>query len=114
MARTCDARKKSGEPCMVQVVGDASQCWAHDPALAEKRALARRKGGQNKATARRLRRLMPDTLVSVYAVLEAALTDVLDGELDPRQAQAAAALARAMCTILEAGEFEARLRAVEG
>jgi hypothetical protein len=74
---------------------------------------ASRKGGENKATSKRLAKIMPVRLVPVWDQLEQALADVLRGERDPRQATAAAAVARALATILQAGELEERLRALE-
>jgi hypothetical protein len=49
----------------------------------------------------------------IYDKLEQALQQVHDGELDPRQAQAMATLARALATILQMGELEARVRELE-
>src|SRR5262249_2949204 len=73
----CAALRKDGTPCTVQVLGDASYCWAHDPALAEQRAAKRRLGGQNRANAKRLAKLLPPRLLPVWEQLEAALGDVL-------------------------------------
>jgi hypothetical protein len=91
------------------VLGDSSQCWAHDPALAEKRAAKRRLGGQNRATSKRLNKLMPARLVPVYEQLETALAAVLSDTLDPRSAAAAAAVARAMVAVLNAGLVEQQI-----
>ncbi len=78
--------------------------------MREKRRAASRKGGQNKATSKRLAKLMPLRLVPVWEQLERALVDVLAGDLPPQQASAAAALARALVAVLQAGEAEQRLR----
>jgi hypothetical protein len=110
---TCEATRKDGTPCRTQVVGDGRFCFAHEPALHEKRTQARRKGGQNRATARRLQKFMPASLVPIYELLEQALTDVLAGDLDPRQANAAANLGRALVVVLEHGELEERIRRLE-
>jgi len=110
---TCSAPKRDGTPCTTPVVGDGRKCWAHDPAMAEKRAEKRRLGGQNRSTAKRLSKIMPVRLVPVWDQLEQALADVLSGDLDPRQATAAAAVARALAVILQAGEVEERIRALE-
>ena len=113
MPAACTATRKDGQPCTAQVLGDGRQCWAHDPALVEQRAQKRRLGGQNRATARRLTKLMPVRLLPVWDQLEQALADVLSGDLDPRQATAAAAVARALALILQAGELEERMRRLE-
>ncbi len=109
----CESTKRNGEPCQAQALPSSQQCWAHDPAQAEQRAEARRKGGRNRSKIVRLRGLVPPRLLPVYDRLERALAEVHDGELDPKQAQAMAALARAMTTVLTAGELEQRVRDLE-
>ncbi len=81
---------------------------------AEARTAARAKGGSNSAKVVRLRGLVPPRLLPVFDQLEGALADVLSGSLDPRQAQAAASVARALVLVVTAGEIETRLRRLEG
>ena len=109
----CKEPRKDGTPCTTPALPGSEYCFAHDPDLAAKRDAGRRKGGQGKATSRRLGKLMPARLVPIWDRLETALADTLDGSLDPRQATAAAALARALVAVLQAGEFEERLRKLE-
>ena len=113
MPTTCSATRKDGQPCTIRVVGDGCVCFAHSPELATKRREAQRRGGQNRATAKRLSRIMPVRLVPVWEQLEQALADVLAGSLDPKQATAAAAVARALVAVLQHGEVEERLRRLE-
>ena len=113
MPQTCSATRKDGGPCETQIVGDAPLCFGHDPAMRERRLAASRTGGENRSTAKRLSKLLPARLVPVFALLEEALSATLAGTLDPRQATAAAARARAMATVLSAGEVEERLRKLE-
>jgi hypothetical protein len=113
MTRTCTATRADGRPCQTPVVGDGPFCFGHDPALAAKRDAARRRGGANRSNARRLERLMPLRLKPIFGRLETALKDVLAGDLDPRAASAAANVARALVALQQAGEMEARLRALE-
>jgi hypothetical protein len=108
----CTATRRDGSPCR----GDAihgGQCFAHSDALQRARREGQRKGGRNSAKVTRLRALVPPRLLTVYDQLEAALADVLDGSLDPKQAHAAAALARALVAVLSAGELEQRVRDLE-
>ncbi len=88
-------------------------CFAHDPDRAAQRTEARQRGGRNKATARRLRGMLPERLAPIFDQLEAALPAVLAGNLDPKAATAAAHIARALVAVLTAGEMEARVRALE-
>ena len=56
---------------------------------------------------------MPSGLVGVYDRLEKALGEVHDGKIDPRQASAMAAIARAMVNVLTAGELAERVAQLE-
>ncbi len=109
----CLGIRADGSPCQTRVLVDGAYCFAHAPGRDAERAEARQRGGKGRSSAARLRGLMPPRLVGVYDVLEQALNDVIDGGLDPRQATAAAALARAMVATLQAGELEERLRKLE-
>lgn len=113
LAATCHATRADGQPCTTPVVSTGRYCFGHDPDLAAKRAEARRRGGANRANRVRLAKIMPVRLVPVWEQLEQALADVLAGDLDPRQAQAAATVARALVAILQAGELEERVRRLE-
>ena len=57
---------------------------------------------------------MPPRLIPVFDRLETALARLDAGELEPKRAQAMAAVARAMVSVLQAGELEERLRRLEG
>ncbi len=109
----CTAIRRDGAPCTARVLGDSSSCWAHDPELGEHRRQVRALGGKGRSNAARAEKLMPARLRPVCDRLEGALTDVLSGTLDPRQASAAAALARALVAVLTAGELEQRVRDLE-
>ena len=102
-AGTCSAVRRDGQPCTGPVLGEGSLCWAHDPALAARRAAKRRLGGQNRATAKRLGKLMPARLAPVFQRLERVLEETHNGTLDPKVATAMAAVARASESRLRAG-----------
>ena len=111
-AECCKALRTDGTPC--QGTARASgYCWAHDPALAEQRKAGAVRGGKNKAKIARLERMMPQDLIPVFTALKASLYKVYQGTLDPRQATAMAAVAGAMCKVLETGELVARLDELE-
>ncbi len=113
MPATCSATRRDGEPCRTPVVSGSQWCFGHHPDLAEQRTQARRRGGQNRSNAQRVAKLLPQRLTPVFQRLEQALEETHDGTLDPKVATALAALARAMATILTAGELEARVRELE-
>lgn len=85
----------------------------HDPTRAEERDDARRRGGTNSSNIARLHGLVPPRLLAIFDALETAMTEVHNGGLDPRQAQAMASLARALVAVLTAGELEQRVRDLE-
>jgi hypothetical protein len=111
--KQCSGTRRDGRPCAAPALADGPYCFAHAPERAADRQAAYRKGGLNRASIVRLRGLCPPRLVPVFEALEQALGEVHDGKLDPRQAVAMAALARAMVAVLQAGEVEQRLRELE-
>jgi hypothetical protein len=70
-------------------------------------------GGRNRATAQRLAKIMPVRLLPVWEQLEQVLADVIADRIEPKNAQAAASVARAMVAVLQHGEVEERLRKLE-
>jgi hypothetical protein len=112
--QACAGIRKDGQPCTITMLADARYCFGHAPDKQQERAEARAKGGRNKRTAVRLKAAMPVRLVPVFEQLEEALSDVLNGNLDPKVATAAAVVSRAMVAVLTAGEMEERLRRLEG
>ncbi len=111
--KRCRAARKDSQPCPVTTLLADGRCFAHSEHTVAARADARRKGGRQSAKVHRLRGLLPPRLVPAFDQLEQALTDVLAGTLDPKQATAAAAVARAMVSVLTAGELEQRVRDLE-
>jgi hypothetical protein len=109
----CAAIRRDGQPCAAPALPRSPFCFAHDPERAEQRTAARSRGGHNRANVVRLRGLAPARLLPIYDRLERALAEVHDGTLEPPRASAMAALARAMATLLTAGELEQRLRDLE-
>lgn len=110
--KRCAGTTRDGRSCRA-VAASGGWCFGHDPARAAERDAARRRGGHNSAKLVRLHRLVPPRLLPVYAALEAALSEVHSKTLDPKQATAMAAIARAMVAVLQAGEVEERVREIE-
>ncbi|HZA24936.1 MAG TPA: hypothetical protein VFA32_20460, partial [Dehalococcoidia bacterium] len=81
--------------------------------MAEQRAQARRKGGQNKARATRARKALPSRLQSIAELLERALQEVYSGDLEPRQATALASLSGALVRLYETSALEQRMASIE-
>ena len=110
---TCTAVKADGTPCRAVALPGRLMCWAHDPALKEKAAEARRQGGHNRSRIARARKAVPDAIGSVQGRLLKALEEVHAGTLEPRVAQAMASLAGAVVRLYEVGELETRLAEFE-
>lgn len=110
--QTCRATRTDGRPCTVRA-RPSGFCWGHDPALAEARQQARRKGGHGKSTAARLNRRLPPNLRGVLSTLLEALDEVHTGEIDPRVASAMGSLAGAISKLYEVAELERRLEQLE-
>jgi hypothetical protein len=111
---TCTATRLDGQRCTASILqAGSTRCFAHDENLQRQRAEARRKGGRSRAKLVQLRRLMPIALVPVFDQLAAVLAELHSGECDPKVAQAMASVARAMVAVLERGELEERMRALE-
>ncbi len=111
--KRCEAVCKSGQTCRVLALPGSDYCFSHDPEQAEARAEARQRGGHNSGKGARLRRLVPPRLLSVFDTLESVLGEVHNGTLDASRANAMAAVARAMVLVMQSGEMEERLRAIE-
>src|SRR5581483_11343713 len=108
----CRAARRDGHLCTAPALASGF-CFAHDPALAERRAEARAAGGKGKSTAQRLTKLVPASLKPVLCKLMDALDEVHDGTLEPRQASAMASLAGAITRLYETASLEERIQTLE-
>src|ERR671927_487813 len=97
----CQATCRDGAPCTTPALPGGSYCFAHSPALREKRVAARRRGGEHRATAHRLQRRIMPRLTHVVELLESALDDAYAGRPAPRNAEAVATVARALMAAIE-------------
>jgi hypothetical protein len=111
--RQCEATKRDGNRCQTRALPSSSFCFIHDDALQERRREGQRKGGQHRANAHRLRAIAPPSLGDVADLLRKALYEVHRGQLDPRVAGAMGSLARALVSVVTAGELEMRVRELE-
>jgi hypothetical protein len=109
---TCTAVRADGTPCTARA-RPSGFCWAHDPHLHEKRRIACRTGGQNKARGRRAQRLLPSQMRPVLALLIDGMDEVHRGTLKPARYFAMASGANAVCKLFELAELEERLLALE-
>jgi hypothetical protein len=116
-AARCAEIRADGEPCGGFAIAGSRYCFAHDPAQAGKRDLARRRGGQagrvvtlaDVPTSRVRVRSIDDVL----SLVEATINDVRTGQLDVRVANAVGYLANVAIKAIEQSDLAARLEALE-
>ncbi len=116
-SRACNALKEDGSPCQAQPLRDGELCLMHSPEHAKEVAEARRLGG--------LRRRKEQTVASAYdfqglgtvseirRLVEVAAVDTLSLENSLGRSRALAYLAQVSVNLLEKGELESRLEALE-
>ena len=115
--RICKAHKQNGDRCRQAPVGDSDFCFWHDPDHAEQAEQARRLGGQR----RRREKITEgaydleslDTVPGIRRLLHIAMLDALGLENSVARSRALTAGALAAARLLEVGELEERLQAVE-
>jgi hypothetical protein len=108
----CHATTRDGRPCTVPPVRGGAYCFAHRPGARQARA----RGGMNRSAARRAWRLLqgaPPELRELAETVHEALGAVRRGELDPRRAQAIAALVRVLLELHEQAALRLRLEELE-
>ncbi len=116
-ARTCKFVKDGGEPCRAAPLQDGEFCLWHSPEHAEEVAEARRLGGLRRRKEKAVSGAYDvDGLESVGQIrrlLEIAVLDTLGLENSIARSRAIAYLAQVALKVLEVGEFQERLQALE-
>ncbi len=115
--RTCKALRANGEPCRAAPLRESDFCLWHDPEQADVVAEARRLGG-----ARRRRESTVagaydidglESVPQVRRIVEIVLTDALSMENSIARGRLLLAAAQTAAKLLEVGELDERLQAVE-
>src|SRR5215216_541597 len=111
----CRGFKRSGEPCKATVEPPQTHCWWHDPANAQQRSRAARKGGKRAGRGRPMAELS-----DLKAQLADLYTSVLTDMVDPKAGAVLAQITNAQIRITEAEvkvreqiELEERLAEIE-
>ncbi len=115
MAERCLGRNRDGSPCSAAPRASGWCMW-HDPAREAERAEWRKRGGQRRSNRARAQKQLPDGLmtpVELRGLLGVVLKNVIVGRIEPGVGNAAANLARAMVSIQETQELEARIQQLE-
>ncbi|MGD0354878.1 MAG: hypothetical protein ABSB31_05480 [Dehalococcoidia bacterium] len=115
--RQCAALGPTGRPCRAAPLKDSRYCWVHSPERAKEAQEARRLGG--------LRRRRESAISSAFLfgsltsvagirrILEIAVVDTLALDNDVARNRVLGSLAQAAMGLLEKGEMEERLTALE-
>lgn len=115
--RTCSGRNEQGEPCRQAPLQGGAYCFWHDPEHAAEAKEARRLGGMRKRREGALAGAYSiDGLTSVPEIrrlLEVAGYDLLGLDNSVARARALVSVAMAATKLLDVGELEDRLAALE-
>jgi len=106
----CEATKSDGSPCQAPAIDDSGLCIGHG---SHSNGATRRNGGYASSNAARAQKLLPARMKPIFEGLEEAFHGVKAGTIDPRQGSAMASLAGAMIKVLQASEYEERIRSLE-
>ena len=115
--RTCKAKTDKGDPCRALPMRESDFCVFHDPDHADVVAQARSAGGQRRkreatlATAYDFQGLT--SIDEIRRLVEVAAFDALGLENSINRVRALGYLAQVATTLVEKGEMEERLTAVE-
>jgi len=116
-ARACSALNDNGTPCGQAPLVGAAYCFWHSPEHAEEAAAARRLGGLRRRKERAVAGAYDfegiETVGQVRRLIEVAVLDTLALENSVARSRTLAYLAQVSVNLLEKGELEERLRALE-
>ncbi len=117
MKRACSSRKENGEPCGAPAVGGNKYCFWHSPEHAQEAAEARHLGGLRRRREVTLAGAYDfeglDTVEHIRRVAEIAVMDTLGLENSIARARTLLYAAQVAGKLLESGEMEERIEALE-
>ena len=115
MSKQCEFIKPGGEPCKAYALLNLDYCFWHNPETASKRALAQKRGGQNRRAGKQSNhgRYSIKTTDDIAKALEDALNDACGLENSHARARTIGYLCQISLRALEVGELEKRLEALE-
>ena len=114
--KKCKGKLKNRKPCSAHA-GTSGYCWAHDPKLARKRAQAHKRGSRNSRHSVPASAFPedadPTTALGLQKAIATVFLDTWKLENSVARSRALAYLASAQKSIIEVGELEARIEALE-
>jgi len=116
-ARPCTAIKDDGSPCLATPMRDSPFCFWHSPDHQEEASEARRLGGHRRRRERVISGVYDfdglGNIVQIRRLVEVAVLDALGLDNSIARARTLGSLAQIAAKLLETGEFEERLEALE-
>ena len=116
-SRACSATTEGGQPCRAPPLLDAEFCFMHDPEHAEEMVEARRLGGLRRRREKAVSGAYDiedlENVPQVRRLLVIAVMDTLGLENSIARSRALAYLSQVALKMLEVGELEERLKALE-
>jgi len=117
VAKHCAASTKAGLPCRGTPLPGSDFCIYHDPARRDALVAAARKGGENRARQPAVFKGAGNVKFESADEVRALLADTVNrlrrGEIDTKTANAVGFLANIARPVIDAVEFEKRLKALE-
>jgi hypothetical protein len=114
-AAQCAAITRGGSRCASAVLAGSLYCWTHDPAAADRRREASKKGGKARANAERAKKLIPEAMSAedLAGWLSLLFTNVMTGRIEPKIGTACATIARTLHEVKHATDLEERIAELE-
>ena len=116
-SRGCKGIKEDGTPCLAPPQKDSEFCLFHDPEHAEEVAEGRRLGGLRRRRERTVAAAYDfeglATISTIRRLVGVAAVDTLSLENSVARNRTLAALAQVSVALLEKGEWEERVEAIE-
>jgi len=115
--RACTATTADGSPCRANPLQDSDYCLMHDPAHADEATEARRLGGLRRRREKAVEGAYDieglEDVPAIRRLIEVAALDALSLENSIARARTLISAALAAAKLLEVGELEERLKALE-
>jgi hypothetical protein len=116
MATKCAGFRKDSKPCQGTPLPGRALCFAHDPAMAERRQQGSVKGGRGKSSKVRAQRQLRDSVMApadVSGLLSISMMKVASGVMEPGTGTALASMAKALMAVQETAQLGDRLAELE-
>jgi hypothetical protein len=115
MAVQCAAITRGGSRCGSAVLAGSRYCWTHDPAAADRRLEASKKGGRARSNKARAAKQIPAAMSAedLAGWLSLLFTSVMTGRIEPKIGTACASIARVLHEVKTMTELEQRLTQLE-